>query len=1116
MSSTWRKTKESFKENTHQTNASENFSNIPMFDVLHNKNRNDIEQNNSNEKSIIEGFDWEGQDYYHHHGVYNVPFDSSKIKEFFETLLSYISSPVSTLDSMIENAIYNMLIASFMINNKACSNKINNIKINIKIDDFFFWSKKRIEEDFSLKDQSYLIKTLDSFKKNHPDFIVDNDTKLKVGSLYIKTLNSYETKLHRRITSDELFLFNNDFDNLLNNSKIQQQIMNSKISDNLQTEPESPPLYENTENDYKKYYETYARFKIANTDKITYFKFNEIYFISSDMKNFDDELNNAENENNMLVYSKFLNSNINLKSQQSPPQEQSQQPDSNYIFSIDKTSNTETTIENYLTYVIKYFSLIVFSNLINDDIGFQEIEARVGTVYTNLLNRVEFLQYNSNNDYLDKNRIAIFNHIFFILIQQYEDTSTYSINNNNKYYKLVEGDTSNYIKLHNVFTTIIQQNNEKYPLIKDTSKDNYNITINENNFPSMNLDVGTEKWNDNKNSIIITVEIPSSSELIPFIDDNKHDNYINDSLFNYILKSSYKSKEMENYFIPDKLSECDKSKRSVKKEFKNYARIIKNELYRILFIPVAVYIIYNIYYMFFFRDVKGKVKEENGKYINTNSEGCKNPLFPDWETYFHSYENNNTNILFEFIFKPAKIVYTYLNAFKAVIRTCPGIGIDSGYIPPYIYLFFSLYIFLYGYIYYKERIISFYNEFFNDFYNTFINQDVTLSNMSKFATVPVTFLDFCKYNAMTITNIFFGLVCVKDILGLNWYEWCQLFAVSKDNEIYNEIKEERSWVQFLISPPNTIFFIILKIIGAVLYWVFKYYVSYMLIPFSIFIAIIYFTYMIFFAIYNNTNNETSYFDKKELIDRIIYTHLYKKPVDIDEKNKSMWKSMYDNVLRVFKWVCWIIMIFMTELLAIWFLQQGFVNITKNINGTSKYANGLKLCLTIFYAIIVGFIGLWCVYKYKINIPMMKEYYSDNKEENTQPDKRYTYTTCNDKNIMDKYEFYSENKVTRIIFGSDILNKILLKEDIRDKETSNKSSSLTNTWSNAIIGNMGKFGDKILQKGQNIFNTMRDNSEGKPNLTNEIFGNIDLEKSSKIFTSTMGDIKSHINNMGIKL
>jgi hypothetical protein len=637
-------------------------------------------------------------------------------------------------------------------------------------------------------------------------------------------------------------------------------------------------------------------------------------------------------------------------------------PDMNYIFSINTTQGVVTeTIQDYVSYVIKYFSLIIFSGLVDGDIslGFQEIEARVGTVYTDLLNRLDFLQYNQYQENLDEYRIAIFNHIFFILIQQ-TGSGIYDTITTNEYFKLTSDDkraTTNQIKSNDVFKMIINANNKRYLKIRskeDLDKMSMN-SVNLVDFPSLTNITADANIVDTLSTNYDEGDLPDTTLLNPFVDnvDTNIEILQSNLLQNYIKTTSFKSKEMEKYYMPGQLSECERLKRQVKAEFTKYAKIIKNEIYRIVFIPIVIYIVYNMYYMFFFRDAAGRVKYETGEYIN---EGffCKNPLFPDWETYFHTYDNHNADLVIEYIFKPAKMIYTLLNAFKATIRTLPFIGIDAGIIPPYIYLFATLLIFNDVSKKYGDEIMDFYN----NFYNTLSLPNTTTWNG-------------WKETAKAVIITFFSLSIVKDVCGFNWHEMLQLFSVTVLDEDKLEEPKQRSWVEWLTSPPYLMIFMIFKSIIFILYWIFKYSLAIQMIPIALFIAVIYFTYTCFFAIYNNCDSECDYFSKRELIDRIIYTRLYDVP-----KKLEKW---YEWGLYLFKTVCWLLMVFMIELLSIWILKEGLNKITSNIGG-SKYADGLKLILITIYSCIFCLIGLWCFYKYTFKLPIMETFFSIEKDD----------------------------------------------------------------------------------------------------------------------------------------
>ena len=1171
MTSKWRK-QETFEEkSTPTSNNNNNFSNIPMFDILQNdlpKNINQSKYKNrskniniSKDNPIVEGFDWQGTDYFHHHGRYGIEGITSKIKEYIEKLLSYFSSPIKNLDAMFEKFIYDILIMLLMLNNMDCDNEtLSKIK-SVGAMKSFFWISNRKTEGFSLKDQPFLIKTIDSFEKNHIDFIKDNATKMKVGSFYIKTLNSYETKIRRRITTDELFIFNNDFDNLLNDPKIQAKIMSITPTNDWKYEI-GQVLFENTEEDYKKYYDKNARFKIYNMDNITYYKLNDNYFpipiFTGANKTGVDILNDAifecEDRNIMLTLSQFSVFNRKNKYRfnsftpilNPPDYTDSANPNTNFVFSVDITNLTEDSIQGYLTYVIKYFSLIIFSKLdSNNTLGFQEIEARVGTLYTNLLNRLEFLHYNQYREYLDIYRVAIFNHMFFILIHQDSGDSIYN-NINNKYIKIIDdqdtNSTTNKIIATDVFTRIIVGNNDRYSKIRSQDDlDNIamnSIDITEMDFSNLNTKISGNNFSKYTSTINDTGTLPTSNSLNPYIDitDIEVKKKI---LSEYIIHSAFKQKDMDKYFIPGPLSECERLKRRVRNEFKNYARIIKNEIYRILLIPVLLYIAYNFYYMFFFRDCAGRVKYENGEYINKGF-SCKNPTFPDWESYFHSYENHNTDLLFEYIFKPAKMIYTVLNTIKGVIRTFPLFGIDSNIIPPYIYLFCAILI-IYDIIKkYGSKIISFYD----NFYNTF-----SLPNN--------TYWNGWQQTIKAITIMFLFLTAVKDIGGVNWHEILQNYAINADNTLFDKEPKTQSWISWLMVPP-TFIIMFFKFVIFILYWIFKYFAAINLIPFAIFIAVIYITYTSFFSIYNNTDSECDYSSKVELIDRIIYTRLY----DVPKEPKG-----FEYVKYIFKSICWIFMAFMTEILSLYILKKGLHNITSKIGG-SKYAEGIKLFLIIIYSCIFALIGLWCLYKFKFKLPILETFFSREKDDPppVQPPERratftpeqnalytlrtssgkvvfnehkyrndvYTYkkyqkikaaqdrrfTLVKNKNC-DSYEILSENKAFKLFFGSDMLNAIMIKEEIDKKKKLTKENkdkpSFVEHWSGKMFNTMGSVGDKLLQKGQNIMENLENKKKSNgPSLLDNI-KNIGSSTKTTVndFSKNVGETIEKINNEAVK-
>jgi hypothetical protein len=111
------------------------------------------------------------------------------------------------------------------------------------------------------------------------------------------------------------------------------------------------------------------------------------------------------------------------------------------------------------------------------------------------------------------------------------------------------------------------------------------------------------------------------------------------------------------------------------------------------------------------------------------------------------------------------------------------------------------------------------------------------------------------------------------------------------------------------------------------------------------------------------------------------------------------------------------------------------------------------------------------------------------------DKRFTLEKNSN---CDTYEILTENKTLRIILGSDILNKIMIKEELEKKkklaEDNKGKPSFTDKLSGKIFGTMGNIGDRILQKSQNVIENIEKSADpDKPTLFTAVK---DIAKSMK--------------------
>ena len=298
-----------------------------------------------------------------------------------------------------------------------------------------------------------------------------------------------------------------------------------------------------------------------------------------------------------------------------------------------------------------------------------------------------------------------------------------------------------------------------------------------------------------------------------------------------------------------------------------------------------MYIIYNAYYLFFFKDCYGQSKtvdeEGNISYVHSCEAGYFTPIFPDWETSFHNVAGNKLDYLFEFIFKPVKILYTLLNSFKTIFRK-PILGIVIK--DKYPYLFFgitAICMFMFLQSYGAEIIKMIYGLFS-------FNTPKTMYRISQ-----------------AIITIFFILTFFKDVFDMKFdmgdgdedsnkgsfsSMGKDIYKNAKNNldrgtdflkksvsGAFTSIKPPKSakeaWGSWIMTPGSGAFMMILKMIYFILFWMFKYIISIGLTGASVMISIIYFCYTLIFGINNYSTPVENYNSKVELMFRIMYTKL---------------------------------------------------------------------------------------------------------------------------------------------------------------------------------------------------------------------------------------------------
>jgi hypothetical protein len=195
-------------------------------------------------QTVIEGFDMFSSDYFQ-----NVPRQiklsglGNVIKEI-EKYLKQFGNPISKADKGLEAFIQQILVmmigqvncntgalsnTSFLDNSKKgftwASGQIGllnadvvNPGINFGHDQYnkakagtryaYDVTKNTMKEGFSINEDPQLKTTIQSFMTTHPQ--ITNMTAL--ATLYITQLNKYEASIGANPTTEQLFIFNNDFD----------------------------------------------------------------------------------------------------------------------------------------------------------------------------------------------------------------------------------------------------------------------------------------------------------------------------------------------------------------------------------------------------------------------------------------------------------------------------------------------------------------------------------------------------------------------------------------------------------------------------------------------------------------------------------------------------------------------------------------------------------------------------------------------------------------------------------------------------------------------------------------------------------------------------------------
>lgn len=1074
--------------------------------------------------SLVEGFNMFGTDYFKNvKRKITIPGLSDLIEEIMKYLKQF-GNPITGIDKAIENSIKELLIllvgqvncntgglknsrlldntlngftwASGQLNVLESSKAVKTVTTVIQGAQDANYAKKITDnlpniENFSMQELPDLEKTIQSFMETHPK--IENKTAL--STLYITQLNKYEKSIGGKPTTEQLFIFNNEFDDQLNNVDMIDKIKTIAVGLPKPSYPNTSKGFEDFLSERGQFYFTHPINGSLNANQYAYYPLNIQYFpYPKDLTGFAEVFDNIDAPDFLSKLNSFLIS-INTPEPTPPIPSISTPVDLNYAYSVNLSATQTNSMLSYLDYVTQFFSFIVYKNQsAGSSIAYPIIQSKVFVIYTEYLNALEFQKYRVYSTFLTPHEVAMFNHLFFIAIQQnYTNANIYNLAISpmgDLTSGLLGPAASLYINLlpqtvFQLMSTITSQINIRLPYLSSEI-----VTKDYQPLPMDGVLVIPPIPEEYETGGPLLYEyilgIPSDEVVVPIVDVPP---------------------AIVDYYVPAGLIECEQENQNIKNECGHYARTIKNEIYRLFVIPIILYITYNAYYIFFFKDCLSLPKETDSTGKNyfrhtcspeaNGSGGPLTPIFPDWELSFHSMEKHKTDYFFEFLFKPLKIFYTLLNTIKTFFRkSIDGTAIKDKV--PYIF-FLVTFVYIYGFIQSNSKQII-----------------ETLYSLAQFNTPDMELSKglFLSSIAQGIIVIYFAFSFLDKFAGIRIFsddestqgggdEGQEQGDEEKEDEQDEEKEEQqekeakisggaegddaegdddgekenkgdnakttasrfkegikngfnklrslssKTWISWLFIPSGALMTVI-KWISAILYWIFKYIISVGLTTLSMYIVVFYFAYMFLFGASYYTTPTQGANDKIDLMFRVMYTKL------CDTKN--------DTILKyVVKTVFFFCIYFLVEGVIIHNLLKGmnnFKNMTtpspihssplKKTNDKINSNNlAVKSGMIILYGLIIAVVALWCAYKFMYRMPTLVQSYKPGASELV--NKTFVFD-----NKTDDYETQSQNKMWKVLIKSDSLNQAHI-DDFTKKTAGMEPPT---SFISGFISTIGDYSDKF--------------------------------------------------------
>lgn len=322
------------------------------------------------------------------------------------------------------------------------------------------------------------------------------------------------------------------------------------------------------------------------------------------------------------------------------------------------------------------------------------------------------------------------------------------------------------------------------------------------------------------------------------------------------------------------LSECEKKQRAAIQELKQNSKHIKEQIYNIVMVPVVIYIVYNMYYIFLFiepfdknqreRDQKKKEQKEEEE---DEEESSKTPEYENEYVEMKDYNelfSGMTRFITEYLFRPAQLVIAFIEWLKG-----------SG---------FKLSYYHYGRKQYEEVELQEEKDKEGAYLHTINNSYPHIMFFLLFVIIFVSWRLSPSFIPKTIRDLYFGknpLILNYVFLGITGISYIFSFITSTQtqNEDSNGTTESVNRIAEAISKSSALF----NMLSSLVFWIFKGIFAYNMVSLSVTISIIYGLANLLFGIYMYSSEPFSRIDR---INNFIYTKMFRISREVNETKKS--------------------------------------------------------------------------------------------------------------------------------------------------------------------------------------------------------------------------------------